>query len=169
MIVGPRAKQALLAKVEAADTGFTFVDNDRQFEPKLWMFLDASLVESTTQFEAGDACYPALRDVTERSSVFIYAAAIADDDGQTTASIETDVALFVARLMQLVAVDVTLGLGPGGADEMAGVQFVNCRIVTNETSTRQMQTAGGQPFNACRAFLELEVEAVLDIASLATS
>ena len=167
MIAGPRAKQALLARVNAASTGFTYVQSDREWGPKLWMFLDSSEIESTTRFEPGDYCFPVLQDTLETSSIFLYVCRIAEDDGPTTATIEYDVAVFVARLMQLVAADTTLGIGPGGANEMAGVNFVQCEIVRNETSTRQMQSAGGNLFNACRAFLELEVRANITIADLA--
>ena len=164
MIVGPRVKEALRAKLEDADTEFVHVDDDTEWAPKLWLFLDSSLIESSTEFELGDPCGNVLRDMTERSRFYLYVVAIADDDRPSSYDIELEVAEFVALVAQTIAADTTLGVS------MAGVDWLSSSLVSNETSTRKLEAgAGGQWFNACRAFLEVEVNAHIRIAELATS
>ncbi len=164
MIAGPYVKAQLQTDLAATGTEFEFVDNDTEWAPKLWMFLDASLIEATTSFEQGDACGTALRDMRETSQIYLYAVSVAGDDAATTAAVELEVRHFVALVIQTIAADQTLGL------TIPGVDWLRVRVVSNETSTRQMQDgAGGQLLNACRAFIQLEVEAVFTAANLATS
>lgn len=165
MIVGARAKQALRAGL--ATSGFTYVDSDIEWKPKLFLFLDSSLIESSTRYDFADADRCGINEVREVKafdSFYLYACSIADDDDPTAYEIELEVAAFTASVLKLVAADTSLGIS------IPGVRAVSTSVLSNETSTRQMQAgAGGQMFNACRAVLEFEVEAWITPAQLTTT
>ena len=162
MIAGPFVKAALKTALESAVTDFVFVDTDREWAPKLWMFLDASLVESSSSFESEDPCGTVEQTIRERSQIYLYAVSIAEDDAPTVAEVELEVQRFVSLVIQTIGADTTLGVS------QPGIQYLRVTPATNETSTRQMQSAGGQMFNACRAFMQIEVEALFAPASLTT-
>lgn len=170
MIVGPYVKAALAAALDDPDDtthGFHFTTSDDSWEPKLFLFLDSSLIESSTQFDfdpdLADYCGNEVREIPETSRFSLYACSIAEDDGPTAYDIEIEVSKFVALVLKTVAADITLGV------DIPGVRNIRTSVTSNETSTKQMSTGGGQLFNACRAVLEIEVSAHIKPAALVTT